>query len=73
MHIQENYARKEPPECAQKVKELYRELDLKKVYLDYEESSYQKLMDLIEEQATAASLPKGMFVEYANRIYKRKA
>ena len=70
---QENYGRKEPPECAQRVKELYRELDIRKVYLDYEESSYRELMALIEEQAAAASLPKGMFVEFANRIYKRNA
>ena len=71
--FQDNYGRKEPPECAQRVKELYRELDLQKVYAEYEASSYQKLMGLIEEQAAAASLPKGLFVEYANRIYKRNA
>ena len=72
-HTQENYGRRSPSECAQRVKELYKELNIEKVYTDHEESSYQTLMKVIDEQAAAVSLPKGMFVEFANRIYKRNA
>lgn len=67
--LQANYARNNP-ECVQKVKALYRELDLEQVYRDYEEESYQRLMGLIEREA--GTLPTAMFMEFANRIYKRK-
>ena len=40
------------------------------MYKDYEEQSYKDLMVAIE--AEAGSLPRGMFVEFANKIYKRK-
>ena len=52
------------------MKQLYSDLNLQTAFLDYEESSYDDLMALIE--AESGSLPKGMFVEFANRIYKRK-
>ena len=71
--VQDNYGRKSPPECAARVKELYRELNLEQVYRDYEERSYRSLMELIEREAKAASLPNTLFVEFANRIYKRKS
>ena len=74
MHFpQDNYARKEPAECAEKVKQIYRELNLEQVYRDYEESSYASLMELIERESATANLPKELFVEFANRIYKRNA
>ncbi|CAI8001760.1 Farnesyl pyrophosphate synthase [Geodia barretti] len=67
--LEENYARRDPA-CVQKVKALYKELNLEQVYKDYEEQSYKDLMVSIETEA--GSLPQGMFVEFANRIYKRK-
>lgn len=70
---QENYGRREPAECAAKVKEVYRELNLEQVYHEYEERSYKSLMEVIERETSAASLPKSLFVEFANRIYKRNA
>ncbi len=66
---QANYGRKDTA-CAQRVKEVYRELDLQQVYRQYEEESYQRLMGVIE--ANAGSLPRGMFLEFADRIYQRK-
>lgn len=42
---------------------------MSQVYREYEERSYQELMVAIEKEA--GSLPRGMFVEFANRIYKR--
>ena len=71
--VQDNYGRKSPPECAVRVKELYRELNLEQVYRDYEEGSYKSLMEMIEREAETAKLPKALFVEFANRIYKRNA
>lgn len=70
---QENYGRREPAECAARVKEVYKELNLEQVYRDYEERSYSSLMEVIEREATTAKLPKALFVEFANRIYKRNA
>lgn len=55
------------------MKKVYKELNLEQVYCDYEESSYSSLMELIEREATPAKLPKALFVEFANRIYKRSA
>lgn len=52
---------------------MYKDLNLEQVYRDYEERSYNGLMELIEREATAAKLPKALFVEFANRIYKRNA
>lgn len=70
--LQDNYARKEPPECAERVKALYRDLSLEQQYRDYEESSYKRLVDMIDKQATEAGLPTQLFMEFAGRIYKRK-
>ena len=52
------------------MKELYKQINMEKVFRDYEEESYQKLMKQIE--SAGSSLPSGMFVDFANRIYKRK-
>ena len=67
--MQDNYARNDPT-CVQKVKELYKDLDLETVFRKYEEESYHRLVQLIDTETT--SLPKGMFLEFAGRIYKRK-
>ena len=67
--IQDNYARNDPT-CVQKVKELYKELYLENVFHEYEEESYHRLVQLINTAST--TLPKGMFLEFADRIYKRK-
>ena len=56
--------------CVRRVKEIYKQLDLEKVYHEYEEESYQKIVGLID--GGSGTLPKGMFTEFANRIYKRK-
>eukprot|EP00731_Ephydatia_muelleri_P025482 Em0017g565a len=67
--LKANYGCKDPA-CAQRVKEVYKQLNMEKVFRDYEEESYQKLMKQIE--SASSSLPSGMFVDFANRIYKRK-
>ena len=67
--VQANYARNEPT-CVAKVKELYKDLHLETVFHEYEDESYSRLVKLIDTEVT--TLPKGMFLEFANRIYKRK-
>lgn len=71
--LQDNYARKEPPECAKRVKTLYQNLGLEQLYWSYEESSYKKLVVMIEKEVTEAGLPRELFLEFASRIYKRQA
>ena len=63
-----NYGVNDPVAVA-KVKEIYSKLDLKKVYQDYEEVSYVKLMALIDK--APSELPKEIFTELAGKIYKR--
>ena len=52
-----------------KVKALFAELELQRMYEEYEESSYQDLMQLIEK--LSGKLPKQIFTAFAQKIYKR--
>lgn len=49
------------------VKELYRTLDLPKVFADYEEDSYQRIQRALDE----IDLPRDVFEILLNKIYKR--
>lgn len=51
------------------VKQIYLDLNLKQVYSDYEETSYQKLMAKID--SLSVDLPKEMFIAFAEKIFKR--
>ncbi|KAK2188089.1 hypothetical protein NP493_144g03004 [Ridgeia piscesae] len=66
--LEENYAKKDA-ECVAKVKAVYKELKLQRVYADYEENSYNELIQLIDQ--LDVSLPRKMFTAYADKIYKR--
>ena len=65
---QENYGVKSL-ESSAKVKALYRELNLKKVYEEYEEESYRNILQLISDNS--GDLPRAMFQEFVRKIYKR--
>jgi farnesyl diphosphate synthase len=65
--IEENYG-KDDAECEKKIKALYRELDLEKLYLEYEEKSYKELTEIMENQT---ALPKELFSSMLAKIYKR--
>lgn len=52
------------------VKQLYEKLDMKAIFHEYEESSFARLMSLVNEQA--GSLPKEIFLELAHHVYKRQ-
>ena len=52
------------------VKQIFLNLDLKKVYSEYEEESYQQLMSKINN-LSSTDLPKEMFIAFAQKIFKR--
>ena len=66
--LQANYGRNEEA-YVERVKQIYEDLELKKLYSKYEEESYSLLMKKIEG---LQGLPADMFYEFAERIYKRK-
>jgi len=53
-----------------KVKDIYHALQLPKVYSDYEQSSYESLLTMIDE--CSGTMPREMFRAYARKIYKRQ-
>lgn len=55
--------------ASDKVKKLYIELELKKLYQEYEEESYHQILQLITQKS--GNLPKEMFLEFVKKIYKR--
>lgn len=67
--LEENYAQRDDDKVA-KVKQVYKDLDLQKVFFDYEEESYARLQTLIKENA--GDLPVEIFTDFAKKIYKRQ-
>lgn len=53
------------------VKNLYNELELQQVYKNYEEKTYNAVMEHINQMSPG--LPKGLFVDMIQKIYQRKA
>ncbi|XP_068108702.1 farnesyl pyrophosphate synthase-like isoform X2 [Hyperolius riggenbachi] len=68
MLLEENYG-KNDMEKVQRVKQLYKELDLPTVYKNYEEESYQRLQTLISQHANG--LPKDIFLNLTRMLFKR--
>lgn len=62
-----HYGRDNPDDVA-KVKKLYNELNIPKIFKDYEEESYKQLVAMINE---VRSLPKEVFLDLLGKIYKR--
>jgi len=67
--LQANYGRHDD-KCVVKVKDIYRSLQLLKLYSDYEQSSYESLLTMIDE--CSGTMPREMFCAYAQKIYKRQ-
>uniref|UniRef100_A0A8C3UE06 Farnesyl pyrophosphate synthase n=1 Tax=Catharus ustulatus TaxID=91951 RepID=A0A8C3UE06_CATUS len=67
--LEENYGCKEPEKVA-KVKELYNALGMEEAFREYEESSYRRLQELIGKHAQR--LPRDIFLDLAQKIYKRQ-
>lgn len=68
--LDENYGQKKP-ENVKLVKQVYKELDIEGVYHKYEEDSYSRISLLIEK-VDGNLIPRQMFTDFMNRIYKRK-
>ena len=56
--------------CTEKVKAVYESLNLRQLYAEYEEQSYQNSGKLINEYSDV--LPAPVFLELRDRIYKRE-
>ena len=65
--VQDNYGRGNE-EAVQRVKALYRELNLEQLFKDYEAQSHAELLDKIHKQEV---LPPAVFTMLLNKIYKR--
>lgn len=68
--LEENYGRKDK-ECEKKVKALFDQLELEKVYQEYEASRVEELRRKIDEIDESEGLKKGVFEEFLRKIYKR--
>jgi len=69
--LEANYGRKNSDNEA-KVKALYEELDLKKIYLDYEEAAVGDIKRKIENLDESEGLKKSVFEAFLAKIYKRQ-
>jgi farnesyl diphosphate synthase len=67
--LEANYGRHDP-DCIATVKSVYAELKLPQLYSDYEEQSYVDILRLIDD--LSGTLPRDMFISYAQKIYKRQ-
>lgn len=65
--MQENYG-KDDEKCVKTIKALYGELELEKVFQQYEHDSHQTLTSEISKQT---QLPEGVFSLLLKKIYKR--
>ena len=67
--LQANYGRSDEG-CVEKVKEEYESLNLRHLYSEYEDQSYQTISKLIDEHSHI--LPTHVFLEMRYIIYTRK-
>ncbi|XP_031492447.1 farnesyl pyrophosphate synthase-like [Nymphaea colorata] len=67
--LTESYGRTDA-DCVKTVKQVYRDLDLQNVFLEYERASYEKLISSIEAQPST-SVQK-VLKSFLGKIYKRQ-
>ncbi|KAL8677008.1 MAG: hypothetical protein Q9186_006519 [Xanthomendoza sp. 1 TL-2023] len=68
--LDECYGRKEA-EKEKRVKEVFRELELEKVYLEYEEGVVGKIRKMIGDVDEEDGLRRGLFESFLGKIYRR--
>jgi len=73
-----NYGRKDA-QCEARVKALYEEMGIRKIFEEYEESAYQRIISLIETIPEKPSAKEGevvlkreVFKSFLDKIYKRQ-
>eukprot|EP01134_Creolimax_fragrantissima_P008503 CFRG8503T1 len=67
--LEQNYGQKKA-ENVEKVKALYRDLNLEQVFKQYEEESHTELMKLINNDSHG--IPTKVFTDFVAKIYKRQ-
>uniref|UniRef100_A0A7C8ZU09 (2E,6E)-farnesyl diphosphate synthase n=1 Tax=Opuntia streptacantha TaxID=393608 RepID=A0A7C8ZU09_OPUST len=67
--LYENYG-KQDPTCVAKVKQLYNELNLKDVFVEYESQSYERLVKSIEAHPSTAV--QAVLKSFLAKIYRRQ-
>ncbi|KAK3117454.1 Farnesyl pyrophosphate synthetase [Teratosphaeriaceae sp. CCFEE 6253] len=68
--LEENYGKKDK-ECEARVKKLFAELELEKVYKEYEERIVGELREKIAKVDESGGMKKGVYEEFLRKIYKR--
>ncbi|KAK3047833.1 Farnesyl pyrophosphate synthetase [Extremus antarcticus] len=68
--LEEDYGRKDSA-CEARVKKLFDELDLERVYKEYEEARVTELREKIASLDESEGLKKEVFEEFLRKIYKR--
>ncbi|KAJ1963741.1 Farnesyl pyrophosphate synthetase [Dipsacomyces acuminosporus] len=68
--LNDNYGRKAPAEHALRVKNLYKELNIEKVYRDYEDAAIADLQSKISK-VDESLVPRDVFTAFLNKVAKR--
>ncbi|KAI1117368.1 farnesyl pyrophosphate synthetase [Nemania sp. NC0429] len=68
--LEDHYGRKDSAHEAE-VKKLYNDLNLEKIYQDYEEKSANELLTKVNQLDESEGLKKGVFEVFLSKIYKR--
>ena len=71
--LEENYGRKDPVKEA-RVKEVYEQVGLRRIYAEYEENAYKTLsgkISAIPETKEPETLKREVFTSFLHKIYKR--
>ena len=68
--LKANYG-KHDETCIKTVKELYKRLDLEKLFEAYEKTSYETLTKMIAEYCPKLGLPESVYLSLLAKIYKR--
>ncbi len=66
--LEQNYG-KENVECVAKVKQIYTELNIPRIYAEFEERTFAHLQSLIAAQSL---VPRVVFDDLLKKIYKRQ-
>ena len=68
--LQDNYGQKNK-ECEARVKQLFDELELEKIYKDYEEARVGELREKIAAVDESSGMKQEVYSEFLRKIYKR--
>lgn len=68
--LRENYGR-DDDDCEKRVKQLYNQLELDKVYSMYEETAMMEINGLIDDVDEGDGLTKTVFTAFLDKIYGR--